>query len=187
MPKPTIAVIVGSNRKESINRKYAQALVKLGADKFDANFVRIDDLPMYNQDNEANPGPEVLRFKNEISKADGVLIVTPEHNRSMPAALNNAVHWGARPFGKSVWPGKPGFITGTSPGAIGSALVQQHLRSVMVGLGMILLGGEAYVTFQPNLVDDEGNIADESTRKFLQGFLDRFISLVVRLSQPDPH
>ncbi len=94
MPKPTVAVIVGSNRKESINRKYAQALVKLGADKFDAHFARIDDLPMYNQDNEANPGPEVLRFKDEISKADGVLIVTPEHDRSMPAALNNAVALG---------------------------------------------------------------------------------------------
>ena len=89
MPKPQVAVIVGSNRKESINRKYAKALAKLGADKFDAHFVRIDDLPLYNQDNEANPGPEVLRFKDEITKADGVLIVTPEHNRSMPAALNN--------------------------------------------------------------------------------------------------
>ena len=80
-------------------------------------FVRIDDLPLYNQDNEANPGPEVVRFKDEISKADGVLIVTPEHDRTMPTVLNNAVHWGARPFGKSVWPGKVGFITGTTPGA----------------------------------------------------------------------
>ena len=101
--------------------------------------------------------------------------------------LKNAVDWGTRPYGKNSWAGKPGFITGTSPGAIGSALAQQHLRSVMVGLGMILLGGEAYVTFKPNLVDEDGNITDESTRKFLQGFLDRFISLVARLSQPDPH
>ena len=182
MPKPTVAVIVGSNRKESINRKYAQALVKLGADKFDATFVRIDDLPLYNQDNEANPGPEVLRFKDEISKADGVLIVTPEHNRSMPAALNNAVHWGARPFGKSVWPGKVGFITGTTPGALGTGLVQAHLRSVMLGLGMTLMGGEAYVNFKPNLFDDQGNIGDETTQKFLQGFVDRFATLVGKLS-----
>src|SRR5580692_6827215 len=182
MPKPQVAVIVGSNRKESINRKYAKALVKLGADKFDAQIVRIDDLPLYNQDHEANPGPEVLRFKDEISKADGVLIVTPEHNRSMPAALNNAVHWGARPFGKSVWPGKVGFITGTSPGAIGSALVQQHLRSVMLGLGMTLLGGEAYVSFKPNLIDDHGTISDETTQKFLQDFVDRFAALVARLA-----
>jgi chromate reductase len=164
MAKSRIAIIVGSNRRDSINRKLARALAKLGADKFDARFVRIDDLPMFNQDLEGNLPEEAVRFKSE-----------------------NAVDWGARPYGKNSWAGKPGFITGTSPGAIGSALAQQHLRSVMVGLGMILLGGEAYVTFKPNLVDEDGNITDENTRKFLQGFLDRFISLVVRLSQPDPH
>src|SRR3984893_9428388 len=112
MPKPQIAVVVGSNRRESINRKYAHALVKLGAGKFDAKFVRIDDLPMYNQDNEANLPAEVARYKNEVAAADGVLIVTPEHNRSISTVLKNAVDWGARPYGKSVWPGKPGFITG---------------------------------------------------------------------------
>jgi chromate reductase, NAD(P)H dehydrogenase (quinone) len=180
--RPQIAVIVGSNRRDSINRKLAQAFAKLGADRFEAHFVRIDDLPMYNQDNEANLPAEVARYKNEVAAADGVLIVTPEHNRSIPTVLKNAVDWGARPYGKSVWPGKPGFITGTSPGAIGSALAQQHLRSVMIGLGMILLGGEAYVTFKPNLIDEEGNIGDESTKAFLQGFVDRFATLVERLS-----
>ena len=179
---PQIAVIVGSNRRDSINRKLAQALVKLGAGKFDAHFVRIDDLPLYNQDNEGNLPAEVVRFKAEIARADGVLIVTPEHNRSIPTALKNAVDWGARPWGKSSWPGKPGFITGTSPGAIGSALAQQHLRSVMLGLGMTLLGGEAYVTFKPNLIDDHGNIGDETTQKFLQDFVDRFAMLVARLA-----
>ena len=144
--------------------------------------MRIDDLPMYNQDNEANPGPEVRASRTRSASADGVLIVTPEHNRSMPAALNNAVHWGARPFGKSVWPGKVGFITGTTPGALGTALVQAHLRSVMLGLGMTLLGGEAYVTFKPNLFDDQGNIGDETTQKFLQGFVDRFATLVGQIS-----
>jgi chromate reductase, NAD(P)H dehydrogenase (quinone) len=180
--RPQIAVIVGSNRRDSINRKLAQAFAKLGADRFEAHFVRIDDLPMYNQDNEANLPAEVARYKNEVAAADGVLIVTPEHNRSIPTVLKNAVDWGARPYGKSVWPDKPGFITGTSPGAIGSALAQQHLRSVMIGLGMILLGGEAYVTFKPNLIDEEGNIGDESTKAFLQGFVDRFATLVERLS-----
>jgi chromate reductase len=181
MPKPQIAVIVGSNRRESINRKLAQALIKLGADKFDARIVRIDDLPLYNQDNEANPPAEVARFKDEITKADGVLLVTPEHNRSMPTILKNAIDWGARPFGTSVWPSKPGFITGTSPGAIGTALVQANLRTVMLGLGMTLLGGESYVQFKPNLVDDQGNISDEGTKKFLQGFVDRFATLVTKL------
>jgi chromate reductase, NAD(P)H dehydrogenase (quinone) len=182
MPKPHLAVIVGSNRKESINRKYAQALAKLAADKFDVHFVRIDDLPMYNQDHEANPAPEVARFKDEIAKADGILIVTPEHDRSISAVLKNAIDWGARPWGKNSWTGKPAFITGTSPGAIGSALAQQHLRSVMTGLGMILLGGEAYVTFKPNLIDEHGDIADESTNKFLADFVDRFAHLVTRLA-----
>ena len=180
--KPQIAVIVGSNRRESINRKLAQALIKLGAGKFDAKIVRIDDLPIYNQDNEANLPAEVVRFKDEIKKADGVLIVTPEHNRSAPTVLKNAIDWGARPYGSSVWPDKPGFITGTSPGAIGTALVQANLRTVMLGLGMTLLGGESYVQFKPNLVDDQGNVTDESTKKFLQSFVDRFATLVERLS-----
>ena len=166
----------------SINRKLAQALIKLGADKFDARIVRIDDLPIYNQDNEGNLPAEVSRFKDEITKADGVLFVTPEHNRSVPTVLKNAIDWGARPFGTSVWPNKPGFITGTSPGAIGTALVQANLRTVMLGLGMTLLGGESYVQFKPNLVDDQGNISDENTKKFLQGFVDRFATLVEKLS-----
>ncbi len=182
MALPQIAVIVGSNRRELINRKLAQALIKLGAGKFDAKIVRIDDLPLYNQDHEGNLAPEVMRYKDEIAKADGVLIVTPEHNRSMPTALKNAIDWGARPLGKSVWPGKPGFITGTSGGAIGTALVQAHLRTVMTGLGMTLLGGEAYITNKPNLIDDQGNISDENTQKFLQGFVDRFATLVAKLS-----
>ncbi|HEY5067445.1 MAG TPA: NADPH-dependent FMN reductase [Xanthobacteraceae bacterium] len=182
MPKPQIAVIVGSNRRESINRKLAQSLIKLGADKFDARIVRIDDLPIYNQDNEGNLPAEVSRFKDEITRADGVLFATPEHNRSAPTVLKNAIDWGARPFGTSVWPNKPGFITGTSPGAIGTALVQANLRTVMLGLGMTLLGGESYVQFKPNLVDDQGNISDENTKKFLQGFVDRFATLVEKLS-----
>jgi|SRR5579863_8543317 len=181
MALPQIAVIVGSNRRESINRKYAQALIKLGAGKFDAKLARIDDLPMFNQDDEANMPAAAARFKDEITRADGVLIVTPEHDRSMPAVLKNAIDWGARPFGKSVWPGKPGFITGTSGGAIGTALAQQHLRSVMTGLGMTLLGGEAYIANKPNLIDDQGNIGDDSTQKFLQGFVDRFATLVAKL------
>ena len=178
---PQIAVIVGSNRRESINRKLAHALIRLGAGKFDGKIVRIDDLPIYNQDNEGNLPAEVVRFKDEVAKADGVLIVTPEHNRSVPTALKNAIDWGARPFGKSVWPGKPGFITGTSPGAIGTALVQANLRTVMLGLGMTLLGGESYVTFKPNLIDDQGKVTDEGTQKFLQDYVDRFATLVTKL------
>jgi chromate reductase, NAD(P)H dehydrogenase (quinone) len=182
MARPHIAIVVGSNRRESINRKLALALAKLGAGKFDATIVRIDDLPMFNQDHERDPIPEVLRFKDEIAKADGIIIVTPEHDRSIPAVLKNAIDWGARPFGKNSWAGKPIFITGTSPGAIGTALAQQHLRPVMFSLGAILLGGDAYITFKPDLIDAEGNIADDGTRNFLQGFVDRFAELVRKLS-----
>jgi chromate reductase, NAD(P)H dehydrogenase (quinone) len=102
---------------------------------------------------------------------------------SIPAVLKNAIDWGTRPYGKSVWPNKPAFITGTSPGAIGTALAQQHLRSVITGLGAILLGGEAYVTFRPGLIDEQGNIHDDSTTAFLRGFVDRFSILVNRLTQ----
>jgi chromate reductase len=179
---PQIAVIVGSNRRDSINRKLAGALARLGAAKFEAAFVRIDDLPMYNQDNETPLPAEVARFKQEIARADGVVFVTPEHDRSIPAVLKNAIDWGARPYGTSVWAEKPAFITGTSPGAIGSALAQQHLRTILVSLGTILLGGEAYVTFKPNLIDEHGAIGDESTAKFLQGFVDRFAALVEKLA-----
>ena len=185
MARPHIAVIVGSNRGASINRKLAQALVKLGADKFDATFLRIDDLPMFNQDFEANLPAEVVRFKAELTNADGILIVTPEHDRSIPAVLKNAIDWGARPYGKNCWGGKPTFITGTSGGAIGTALAQQHLRSIMLSVGTIIQGGDVYVTFKPNLVDDDGNISDDSTRKFLQGAIDQFASLVTRLA-PQP-
>jgi chromate reductase, NAD(P)H dehydrogenase (quinone) len=180
MTKSQIAVVVGSNRRDSLNRRLARALVGLGADKFDAVFVRIDDLPLYNQDHETPLPAAVTRFKNALSAADGVLIVTPEHNRSIPAVLKNAIDWGTRPYGTSVWADKPAFITGTAPGAIATALVQQHLRSVMAGLGMIVLGGEAYITFKPNLIDDQGRIDDEATRKFLQDFVSRFAALVAR-------
>jgi chromate reductase len=182
MPKPQIAVIVGSNHRESINRKFAKALAKLGDAKFHSHFIRIDDLPLYNPHHEANLPPEVARFKDEVKKADGVLIVTAEHNRSAPTVLKNAIDWGARPYGTSIWPGKPGFITGTSPGVIGTALVQANLRTVMLGLGMTLMGGEAYVQFKPNLFDDDGNVGDENTKKFLQGFVDNFADLVEKLS-----
>ena len=164
MTNPHIAVIVGSNRRDLINRKLAQALIKLGAGKFEATIVRIDDLPIYNQDHEGTLSAEVVRYKDELAKADGVIFVTPEHNRSIPTVLKNAIDWGARPWGKSNWPDKPGFITGTSPGAIGTALVQANLRTVMLCLGMTLLGGESYIQFKPDLIDDHGNVADEARR-----------------------
>jgi chromate reductase len=184
MAKFKVAVIVGSNRRESVNRRLAQALTRLGADKFAFSFVQIDDLPLYNQDLEAELPKSVARFKSEVAEADGLLFVTPEHNRSIPTVLKNAIDWGARPYGQNSWNGKPAAITGTSPGAIGAAIAQQHLRQVLGNLGVLVMGGEAYVSFKPGLIDADGIVADESTRKFLQGFVDQFATLVARFADP---
>jgi chromate reductase len=177
-----IAVVVGSNRRESINRKLAQALTGLADDKFAFSFVQIDDLPIYNQDLEVELPAGVARLKAEVSSADGLLFVTPEHNRSIPTVLKNAIDWGARPYGQNSWSGKPVAITGTSPGAIGTAVAQQHLRQVLGVLGALVMGGEAYITFKPGLFDEAGGVSDESTRAFLKNFIDQFSALVIRLS-----
>lgn len=183
MAKHKLGIIVGSNRRESINRKLAQALAKLGSDTFEAKFIQIDDLPIYNQDNE-NPVPApVARFKAEIEASDALLFVTPEHSRSIPAVLKNAIDWGARPWGKNSWTGKPAAVTGTSGGAIGTAVAQTHLRGVLnSGVGMHVLGGEAYITFKPDLIDAEANVTDESVRKFLKGLIDNFAAFAGRFS-----
>jgi chromate reductase len=177
-----IAVVVGSNRRESINRKLAQALAKLGTPGFELNIVRIDDLPMYNQDDEANLPASVVRFKSEIAAADGVLFVTPEHSRSIPAVLKNAIDWGARPWGKNSWTGKAAAVTGTSQGAISTALAQQHLRQILGAQGVVLSGGEAYLQFKPGLLGLDDTITDEGTRGFLKSFIDQFAALVARLA-----
>src|SRR5262245_34545832 len=183
MRKFKIAVIVGSIRRDSLNRKLAESLARLGAGKLDFSFVRIDDLPLYNQDLDAELPQSVVRFKAEIEAADGVLVVTPEHNRSLPTALKNAIDWGGRPYGRNSWAGKVAAITGTSPGAIGTALAQQHLRQVLGGvLGALVMPGEAYIAFEPGLIDDAGAITDEGTRGFLQAFIDQFAALLARLA-----
>src|SRR5260221_5710009 len=154
MAKFKVAVIIGSNRRESVNRRLAPALPKLGADKFAFSSIQIDALPLYNQDLEGELPNTVGRFKSEIAVADGLLFVTPEHNRSIPTVLKNAIDWGARPYGQNSWNGKPAAITGTSPGAIGTAVAQQHLRQILGVLGALVMGGEAYITYKPGLVDD---------------------------------
>jgi chromate reductase, NAD(P)H dehydrogenase (quinone) len=182
MANPTLAIIVGSNRRDSINRKLAQGIAKLAEGRFDVNFVQIDDLPVYNQDHESDPPAAVTRLKNEIKAADAILFVTPEHNRSIPTVLKNAIDWGSRPYGQSVWGGKIALVTGTSPGAIGTALAQETLRTMLNFLGVVTLPAEAYITFKPGLIDDTGRITDQSTQKFLQGFVENLASLTTRLA-----
>ncbi|MCF8478683.1 MAG: NAD(P)H-dependent oxidoreductase [Pseudolabrys sp.] len=182
MAKLKLGVIVGSNRKESINRQLAQALIKLGDGAFEAKLIQIDDLPMYNQDHEQPvPGP-VARFKSEVEGSDALLFVTAEHNRSLPAVLKNAIDWGARPYGKTSWPDKPAAITGTSPGAISSAIAQQHLRAVLGDQGLHLMGGETYILFKPELFDADHNVPDDSVRGFLKAFIDKFATFAGKLT-----
>lgn len=180
MAKFKVAVIVGSNRRESINKKLAQALAKLGAGEADFGIARIDDLPIYNQDHEADLPKPVARFKAEIAAADAVLFVTPEHSRSVPAVLKNAIDWGARPWGHNSWTGKTAAVTGASIGAIGTAIAQTHLKSILLAQGAPVAAGEVFLTFKDGLIDEAGNVTDESTRKFLQGFVDQFLALVTR-------
>ena len=181
MPKVNIAVVVGSNRRDSINRRLARALTRLAADKLAGTFVQIDDLPMYNQDLESPLPQSVVRFKKELEAADALLVVTPEHSRSIPAVLKNAIDWGARPYGHNSWADKPAAIIGASPGAIGTAVAQQHLRQVLGNLGAILLGGEAYISFRPDLIDDANVVTDASTHAFLQSFANRFADFAYRM------
>lgn len=182
MSQLKIAVIVGSNRKESINRKLALALAKLAPDALSFVDIRIDDLPLYNLDLESARPAVVNRFTSEVAACDGVLIVMPEHNRSLPAVLKNAIDWGSKPADKNVWRDKPAAITGTSPGAIGTAVGQQHARQILGVLGASVLGGEAYISFPPNLVDEHGNVTVESTKAFLKAFIDRFASFTMKLA-----
>ena len=174
-----IAVLVGSLRQDSFNRQLAQALVRLAPQDFELRPLRIDDLPPYDQDDDAHQAEPVLRLKNEVSAADGLLFVTPEYNRSIPGVLKNAIDHGSRPYGQSVWGGKPAGVTGISIGAIGTALAQQHLRSVLAYLDVPVLGQpEVYLTHKPGFFDAQGGIADEGTRQFLQGWMDRYVAFV---------
>ena len=185
MAKLKLGVIVGSNRRDSINRKLAHALAKLGANSFDASFIQIDDLPMYNQDHEQPVPAPVARFKSAVEASDALLFVSPEHTRSIPAVLKNAIDWGTRPWGKTSWPGKPAAVTGTSGGAISTAIVQQHLRAVLGDVGLHLMGGEAYILFKPELLDAQNDVTDESVRKFLQNFVDQFAQFAAKIA-PQP-
>ena len=174
MPQTQIAVVVGSLRRESFNRKLANALCRLGPPEFTFSQVRIDDLPLYNQDDDAAPAEPVVRLKSEITAANGLLFVTPEYNRSIPGVLKNALDHASRPYGQSAWAGKPAGVIGVSVGAAGTALAQQHLRNILAYLDMPTLGQpEAFLQAKDGLFDADGGIGPGS-RTFLQGWMDRY-------------
>ena len=166
-----VAVIVGSLRKDSINRKVANALAEVAPEGLKLSIVEIGKLPLYNQDVDDNPPSEWTDFRNRIRAADAVIFVTPEHNRSVPAALKNALDVGSRPYGKNVWNGKPGAVISASPGPIAGFGANHHLRQSLVFLNVPTMAQpEAYLGGADKLFDANGKLANDGTRKFLQAF-----------------
>ncbi|MDD5099591.1 MAG: NAD(P)H-dependent oxidoreductase [Syntrophales bacterium] len=178
MNKYKIAVIVGSLRKDSFNRKLANAIIKLAPSEFMFRQVRIDDLPLYNQDDDMNQAESVKRLKNEIKGVQGLLFVTPEYNRSIPGVLKNAIDHASRPYGQNVWAGKPAGVLGASIGVIGTSMAQQHLRNVLAFLDVPTLAQpEAFIHAKDGLFDESGNIGVDS-KQFLQTWMDRYVAWV---------
>lgn len=179
MSQYQIAVVVGSLRRESFNRKLATAVAKLVPSEFTLKQLKIDDLPPYNQDEEGNPAESVKRLKSEIKAAHGVIFATPEYNRSLPGVLKNAIDHASRPYGQSAWVGKPTGIFGASIGAVGTAVAQQHLRGVLAYLDAPTLGQpEVFIRATDELFDKSGGIANADTRNFLQGWMDQYVAWV---------
>lgn len=178
MTTPQIAVLVGSLRRESLNRRLAQAIVHLAGNALEFTFVEIGDLPLYNQDDDNSPSPAVVRLRDRIRQSDGVLFVTPEYNRSVPGVLKNAIDHGSRPYGQSVWAGKRAGVIGASVGSIGTALAQQHLRNILAYLDMPTLGQpEAFIHAKEGFFDSDGQIG-EGARAFVQSWVDAYIAWV---------
>lgn len=178
MSQYPIAVVVGSLRKDSFNHKLATAIVKLAPADFSFKPVQIGDLPLYNQDDDAQQADSVKRLKAEILAAQGLLFVTPEYNRSIPGVLKNAIDHASRPYGQSAWAGKPAGVIGVSVGAIGTALAQQHLRNVLAYLDVPTLGQpEAFIQAKEGLFDEDGTIGVAS-QPFLQNWMDHYVAWV---------
>jgi len=179
-----VAVLVGSLKKASLNRQFALALAKLAQPKLDLKIVEIGDLPFYSEDAEKELPASVVRFKGEIESADAVLFVTPEYLRTIPGVLKNAIEWGARPYGKNSFGGKPGAVAGVTPGAIGTAVAQSHLRSIAPVLDIALISQpELYIGLKPGQISDGGEIVDQALKGLLTTFVDRFSAWIARLEQ----
>ena len=180
MSQYTIAVLVGSLRKDSFNKQLAAALTKLAPPEFEFRTSRIDDLPLYNQDDDAHQAEPVLRLKSEIREADGLLFVTPEYNRSIPGVLKNAIDHASRPYGQSAFAGKAAGVIGISIGAIGTALAQQHLRNVLAYLDVAVMGQpEAFLHAKDGFFAGDGSIG-EASREFVHGWMDKYVAFVRR-------
>ena len=175
-----VAVLVGSLRKGSFSRAVADNLATLAGDKLALRIVEIGDLPLYNPDLDGDAPPAAwTRFRDEVVSADAVLFVTPEYNRSIPGLLKNALDVGSRPYGHSVWKGKPAAIASVSPGTLGAFGANHHLRQPLVFLDMpVMQQPEAYVSKVGDLLDQDGKLNNDDTKAFLSGFLAAFATWI---------
>ncbi|GAB3097494.1 NAD(P)H-dependent oxidoreductase [Aestuariicella hydrocarbonica] len=182
MPKYRVAMLVGSNRKASLNVRLARAIEKSAPSSIQFTWVPMYDMPFYNADLEDNRPTPVNQFVAAIEAADAVCMVTPEYNRSIPAVLKNAIDWGSKPPENNVWRDKVIAMAGTSPGSLGTALAQQHLRQMLPILGSIILPGEVYITFKDsNMIEDDGTVNDPDVADFIADFCQRFARFIQRL------
>ena len=175
MKTKKIAIIVGSLRKESFNRKMARALIAIAPEHLEIQIVEIDDLEMYNQDLDAKPPENWTSFRNRLQAIDGVVFFTPEYNRSIPGVLKNAIDVGSRPYGKSIWENRPAAVVSVSPGRLGGFGANHHLRQSLVFLNMPTMPQpEVYLGDVAEFFDDKSNLTDESTRELLWKFINSF-------------
>jgi chromate reductase len=177
-----VGYLVGSLATGSINRKLAKALTRLAPPELELTEIAIRDLPLYSYDYDADFPPVARDFKDAIAAVDAVLFVTPEYNRSIPGGLKNAIDWASRPYGQNSFTRKPSAVIGTSPGAIGTAVAQQQLRSVLSFCNSPQMNApEAYIQFKPGLITDDGDVTNESTAEFLRNYMAQFHQFIVRV------
>ena len=176
----SVAMVVGSLRRDSVSRKLANAFASLQPELLFKS-VGIGDLPLFDQDRETRPPAEWVRFREEIAACDAILFVTPEYNRSVPGALKNALDVGSRPYGQSVWNGKPGAVISVSPSAVGGFGANHHLRQSPVALNVPVLSQEAYVGNAFSLFDDSGALINDGTRDFLRAQGKAFAAWIERI------
>lgn len=183
----SVGYLIGSLAKASINRKLANALVRLAPRTLSMREISFGELPLYSYDYDSDFPAVARTFKDAIASVDAVLFVTPEYNRSIPGGLKNAIDWASRPYGNNAFTRKPSAIIGTSPGAIGTAVAQQNLRSVLAFCNSPQMNApEAYIQFTPGLIGEDGKVSVESTEKFLQNFMNEFSTFIGRVLQVLP-
>lgn len=177
-----VGYLIGSLAKGSINRKLARALVRLAPPELVLSEISFNDLPLYSYDYDADYPPAGKAFKAAIAAVDAVLFVTPEYNRSIPGGLKNAIDWASRPYGANSFARKPSAVIGTSPGAIGTAVAQQNLRSVLGFCDSPQMNApEAYIQFTPGLITDDGEVTNDGTAEFLRNYMEEFHIFIARV------